>query len=213
MLRGSRAEEFLSGLIADGELARLAELWVCGVELPWSKLHPRRRRLVSLPLTAFEERRCWLGDAPTLDAEASAQPPADPAGSAPPPTGSRRVGRRLTSSELAMAAAWAEILQVDAGELGARSSFFDLGGGSLLAVRLTNLLEQRFGTKLPIEAVFNAPRLAEMAAMLEHHGVAPDGRSQLDMIIESLELIEGASDEQLDQLDRLEQLEQGRPRE
>ncbi|KIG11694.1 Malonyl CoA-acyl carrier protein transacylase [Enhygromyxa salina] len=201
LLRGSRAEEFLSGLIADGELERLAELWVCGVELAWARLHPRRRRLVSLPLTAFEERRCWLGEAPTLDAEASAQLPAEQAGSGLA-TGSRRVGRRLTSSEQAMAAAWAEVLQVEAEELGARSSFFDLGGGSLLAVRLTNLLEQRFGTKLPIEAVFNAPRLAEMAAILEHHGLAPDGRSQLDMIIESLELIEGASDEQLEALEQ-----------
>jgi polyketide synthase PksL len=102
-----------------------------------------------------------------------------------------------------MAAAWAEVLQIDIGSLSAKSSFFSLGGNSLLASRLINLLQGQVGVELPVQAVFNAPRLSEMAAELERHAPVAVHRSKLEMdetdvIMESLNLVESMSDEQLD---------------
>ncbi|MBB5917007.1 amino acid adenylation domain-containing protein [Nocardia transvalensis] len=49
---------------------------------------------------------------------------------------------------------------------GAEDSFFDAGGNSLLATRLTAALHAEFGVDLPVRAVFEAPTIAGVAARL-----------------------------------------------
>ncbi|WP_245555904.1 non-ribosomal peptide synthetase, partial [Nocardia cerradoensis] len=51
---------------------------------------------------------------------------------------------------------------------GAEDSFFDAGGNSLLATRLTAALHAEFGVELPVRAVFETPTVAGVAAHLEH---------------------------------------------
>ncbi len=82
MLDGAPGAAFLSALVADGDLARIAELWVNGARIPWRRLHPRSRRLLSLPGTAFERGSYWLGStgatAHTGPSSASAPEPGCP---------------------------------------------------------------------------------------------------------------------------------------
>ncbi|OEV01856.1 hypothetical protein AN217_00685 [Streptomyces qinglanensis] len=82
MLDGAPGAAFLSALVADGDLARIAELWVNGARIPWRRLHPRSRRLLSLPGTAFERGSYWLGStgatAHTGPSSASAPEPGRP---------------------------------------------------------------------------------------------------------------------------------------
>jgi len=66
-----------------------------------------------------------------------------------------------TPMESAVAAVWAEELELK--EVGVHDNFFDLGGNSLLAVRLVLRLEERFGRKLPVAALFTAPTVAQLA--------------------------------------------------
>ncbi len=114
-----------------------------------------------------------------------------------PPTGP------VTDAEQVMGQAWADVLHVDAATLTARTDFFALGGNSLLATRLINLLKERVGVELPVEAVFAAPRHADMAGELRKRLlVAGDtNRPELDLILESMALVEHMSDEELDALD------------
>ncbi len=49
---------------------------------------------------------------------------------------------------------------------GAEDSFFDAGGNSLLATRLTAALHAEFGVDLPVRAIFEAPTVAGVAAQL-----------------------------------------------
>ncbi|MBF6447622.1 amino acid adenylation domain-containing protein [Nocardia elegans] len=51
---------------------------------------------------------------------------------------------------------------------GAEDSFFDAGGNSLLATRLTAALHAEFGVELPVRAIFETPTVAGVAAHLEH---------------------------------------------
>lgn len=78
--------------------------------------------------------------------------------------------------EEAVAACWRELLALPV--VGRTDNFFDLGGYSLLAVRLLSRLEQVTGTALPLQAFFQAPTVAAVAHALERvsEGTLPDTR-------------------------------------
>ena len=187
LLAGARGEEFLAGLIEDRELERLAELWVRGVAVPWRGLHRGPRQLVPLPATAFDRGRHWLGSAPR-PAEPTEAPQLAPAAEG--------------GTAAVVAAAWTEVLQVDAESLGERSDFFALGGNSLLATRLANLLGERIGAELPVSVVFQAPKLADMATAVYQRLPSVDyiDPGDVDQILHGLGLIEQMSDEELEAL-------------
>ncbi|NNF70231.1 MAG: amino acid adenylation domain-containing protein [Acidimicrobiia bacterium] len=72
-----------------------------------------------------------------------------------------------SETERKLATIWADILGVDREAVAADSDFFALGGHSLLAIRLMSAVHTAFGTSLPLAALFEAPRLAELATLLE----------------------------------------------
>jgi len=67
--------------------------------------------------------------------------------------------------ERAMANIWQEMLGVE--QVGVHDNFFELGGHSLLAVRLFAVIEKKFGKRLPLATLFQAPTVAQVAALLE----------------------------------------------
>jgi amino acid adenylation domain-containing protein len=66
--------------------------------------------------------------------------------------------------ELRLARIWQETLKVPS--VGATDDFFDLGGHSVLATDLFARIEKEFGKRLALAALFQAPTLEQMAAML-----------------------------------------------
>lgn len=69
-----------------------------------------------------------------------------------------------TSLELELACIWEELLGID--KIGVTDNFFELGGHSLLAVRLMVSIEEKFGKPLPLAALFKAPTIEALAAVL-----------------------------------------------
>jgi amino acid adenylation domain-containing protein len=62
---------------------------------------------------------------------------------------------------------WEQVLGVQ--PIGVEDNYFDLGGHSLLAIRLFSEIKKAFGKDLPVLALFKAPTIGQLAALLGSH--------------------------------------------
>ncbi|HEU4559963.1 MAG TPA: amino acid adenylation domain-containing protein [Longimicrobium sp.] len=88
----------------------------------------------------------------------------------PAPEGSSQAATRVyeaprTEAERKVAAVWAEVLGVE--RVGAHDRFFDLGGHSLLLVRVQGRLAEVFGQPVPITHLFRYLTVSALAAALD----------------------------------------------
>ncbi|MGW3266200.1 non-ribosomal peptide synthetase family protein [Streptomyces sp. NPDC001056] len=79
-----------------------------------------------------------------------------------------------TPAERWLTEAWAKALKYD--EVSVEDDFFACGGNSLIAVALVNRVNREFGLRLPLQVVFEHPKLADLAARIEDDGAAPSSR-------------------------------------
>ncbi|HYL05635.1 MAG TPA: condensation domain-containing protein, partial [Thermoanaerobaculia bacterium] len=123
-------------------------------QLPEYMLPSRIVLLAALPLTdsgKIDRRRL-------PDLETAAADPGD--------SGSEQ-GRAAprTPVEDLLAGIWSEVLGVDG--VSSTDHFFELGGHSLLATQVMSRLRGAFDVEMPLRELFEAPRLAELAARIE----------------------------------------------
>jgi amino acid adenylation domain-containing protein len=87
----------------------------------------------------------------------------------------RNGGKPRNQAEARLLTIWKQVLQLD--RIGITDNFFDLGGHSLLGMRLLTEIDNAFGQRLPIATVFRAPTIAQMAAIMNQR--IPMPRSSL----------------------------------
>jgi thioesterase domain-containing protein/acyl carrier protein len=112
-------------------------------------------------------------DLPALIAEADAAPDTRAEGQKfdRPQLDSAFVAPR-NDLERTLAGFWEELLGVEG--VGVEDSFFDLGGHSLIAVRLFARVKKAFSVDFPISVLFEAPTVARVAALIaEQTGITP----------------------------------------
>ncbi|HYU34724.1 MAG TPA: amino acid adenylation domain-containing protein, partial [Thermoanaerobaculia bacterium] len=78
-----------------------------------------------------------------------------------------------TATEERVERIWAEVL--DRERVGVDEDLFALGGDSLRGVQLAARINEAFGVELPLEALFAAPTVSGVAALLDSGGVPPSG--------------------------------------
>lgn len=69
-----------------------------------------------------------------------------------------------TEIEKTLAGFWSQLLGVK--RIGVHDSFFDLGGHSLIAVRLFRMIKAAYAVEFPISTLFEAPTIAQCAALI-----------------------------------------------
>ncbi len=59
---------------------------------------------------------------------------------------------------------WSDLLGI--GQVGAHDDFFELGGSSLIALRLFSQIESTYGKRLPLTTLFEAPTIRQLAPLV-----------------------------------------------
>jgi amino acid adenylation domain-containing protein len=158
----------------DGDvlLGALGRLWLAGCRVDWVGFHAgARRRRVPLPTYPFERRRYWVGAGGAAVAAAPrVLEPAPKLEAAPAGASARHTRPALrnpyvvpsTELERAVAGLWERLLGIEG--IGVHDNFFELGGHSLLGTQLVGLARDVLGADLPLQALFETPTVAGMAA-------------------------------------------------
>jgi acyl carrier protein len=98
-----------------------------------------------------------------------------------------------TPTEVTIADVWCGILKVE--RVGLQDNFFELGGHSLLATQAMSRIRQAFKVDLPLRAIFEAPTVASLAAVL-----TGSGTRGADPAARLLEELDELSDEEAERL-------------
>jgi thioesterase domain-containing protein/acyl carrier protein len=78
-------------------------------------------------------------------------------------------GASLSETQQAMADIWAEVLGLQS--IGLHDNFFEMGGHSLLAVKLFAEIDRRLGKKLPLSILFQSPTVKQLdSAIYQNEG-------------------------------------------
>jgi acyl transferase domain-containing protein len=132
----------------------LGRLWLASVDIDWSAVNAGRMvRRVPLPTYPFERQRFWTY---TVDSQTRVVAPESAVAREKP---------SAAETKLKLDAVWRELLGVR--EVRAHDNFFDLGGDSLIATQLISRLRNTFQVKLSLQAFFDNPTLAGVAAAIE----------------------------------------------
>jgi amino acid adenylation domain-containing protein len=90
-----------------------------------------------------------------------------------------------TPIEESLATVWREVLGVD--RIGRDDDFFDLGGHSLIAVRMLGRVQEQLGVELPLGTVFEYPTVRELAVALTGQLLGEAGDDELAELLAEAE--------------------------
>lgn len=185
-LRGFRVEPAEIEMVLDGHPAvqhsvvaasanAMHELRLVAYYVPRADKHPRTDELtgyVKARLPEYMVPNAFVAlDAfpltPSGKIDRRALPPPD----VPPHSHLEYANRPRTDAERKLAQIWAAVLQVD--RVGIHDDFFEMGGHSLLGVRLFARIEAELGVRLPLSLLFSAPTIAGLAQHLVNRERTP----------------------------------------
>ncbi len=72
-----------------------------------------------------------------------------------------------TETERVLVSVWAALLHREEEQLGINDNFFSLGGHSLLTVRMTGQIRNRFNQEVSLKQIFSHPTIAQLAVLID----------------------------------------------
>jgi acyl transferase domain-containing protein len=122
-------------------------------------------------------------------AQSAETAPAAPGPSHPRPELRTEYAAPGTEMELLVAKIWQDLFGID--RVGVHDNFFDLGGHSLMATQMATRVRGSIGVEIAVRHIFEAPTVAELAAVLEKMA------DESEELARALDLIEQMTDEQV----------------
>lgn len=72
-----------------------------------------------------------------------------------------------TATEIALAEIWGELLDLEPAGIDVHAAFYDLGGDSLLLIRLARLMTRRFDRRVRVPDLFSFRDISSLAGWLD----------------------------------------------
>lgn len=157
-----KAAEELERLQETASLEEICSLYVQGADIDWKYIYKGlAARRVSLPLYPFEQVRHWTGNKPGKENKA------------PQPERIQKNNIKLsgrnsgeyTEKEKQIAHVWGSVLEID--ELDIHDSFYELGGDSVQAIKISNIIRENTGKDITISDIFEHLTIKNLALHLE----------------------------------------------
>ena len=98
-----------------------------------------------------------------------------------------------TPTEERVARIWCEVLVLDA--VGIEESFLELGGNSLVAMRLVSRLRRSFGVEVPLRTLFECSTVAGLAQFIDHEQLERATEADEETLAYLLAEVEGLAEE------------------
>jgi phthiocerol/phenolphthiocerol synthesis type-I polyketide synthase E len=179
-------------------LGALGRAWAAGTGIDWRAVHGgEARRRVPLPTYPFERKRFWIDHAPRAGFVAPAATAAADEAEADEAAGDPREG--WSATERAVGRIWETLFGAAPG---LHADFFEEGGDSLMATQLVGRIRAELGAQIDVRAVFDAPTVAALAAVVD----GPAADDGLDALLAG---VEGLSDDEIEALLAAGQGEEG----
>ena len=86
-----------------------------------------------------------------------------------------------TASEKTIATIWEECLELN--EVDVKSNFFEIGGHSLVAVRVMSLLEKETGKRLPLSALMIYPTIEKLANFIDQKDIKEEKKETWQSLV------------------------------
>ncbi|CAM4457490.1 non-ribosomal peptide synthetase [Paenibacillus endophyticus] len=153
--------------------AGICRLYVEGADIEWESFYSDENRYkASLPTYPFKRTRCWVDmDHGAIYSSAAPATPGAKASQAVVLTG-KESEVDYSAADRTIAAIWSDVLGVR--QIGVDDHFFELGGDSILALWVTNRLNESFQTRWDPTAIFQFPTIREIAAAIATEDKADD---------------------------------------
>ncbi len=96
------------------------------------------------------------------------------------------IAKPSSGVEISLVEIWSDVLGRDPEAICISTNFFDLGGHSLTATRIVNMIHEKLGVELPIQTLFELSNIQSIARWLEIYTANSDS----DLPLETEELVE-----------------------
>ncbi|HEY3366493.1 MAG TPA: SDR family NAD(P)-dependent oxidoreductase [Symbiobacteriaceae bacterium] len=174
LVDGAEGQQFISAILRDGKLEKVAQLWVAGVAVDWNLLYPGQRPWkVTLPTYPFARESYWIPDdgevaqvAPAVVAAAPVAPVAKPVVKKAPPPQSQVPVETLVEDEVRKIAA--AILKIDAAQMDVQGNLGDYGFDSISLKEFADELGKAFSIEVLPTIFFAHGNVSSLAEYLLH---------------------------------------------
>ncbi len=143
-------------------LSKIGKLWLQGVRIDWNKFYENQDcRRVSLPTYSFEKKHFWVNSEICSNPEKQAMVQ---------PNNQNAYGKETAQVDFVvneLKALWSKILEIE--DININANFFDLGGNSVIAIRLMQFISDSFNVDISINTLFENPTISSFSHFLVDH--------------------------------------------
>jgi len=191
LIGGEARKALINDVILEGDLDRIAQLWVLGEEIDWDMLYTENKlKRIPLPTYPFLKERYWAPKntndykASSIPQEPAQTPAAKPkqddlpkivgpflaqAGSVESTEFTEDEDTQVDYIEYELKVILSETIKLDASEIDEERNLAEYGVDSIISSIIMQGIEKKFASSLPLSTIVEHPTVRELAAFIKEN--------------------------------------------